>query len=272
MARLTTGGDTAALSKELSDFLLELSIALHKNAIYPAGHPLLENTSSELCRRVEALLKERDSISLGVARHQLIIEGVATDDTNPVLRELALRLHRHHLGAVKFSRGVNEDEIVRMLATVSRDTRQLPRPLGMEGPEVLAQWAHIRLFPLTFAQLQLLDEDGEVPPAEGDDSMKSAGSGSRSAQLWIGLARAALVTDTGARFDDDDERSVDPTVIAQAIEERKRDAAYDQVVVGYMLQINEEIKQKGSREQAALTRRVSQLVGNLSPEALQRLL
>ena len=42
MARLTTGGESAALSKELSDFLLELSIGLHKNAIYPAGHPLLE--------------------------------------------------------------------------------------------------------------------------------------------------------------------------------------------------------------------------------------
>jgi hypothetical protein len=272
MARLTTGGETAALSKELSDFLLELSIALHKNAIYPAGHPLLENTSSELCRRVETLLKERDSLSLGVARHQLIIEGVATDDTNPVLRDLALRLHKHHLGAVKFTRGVAEDEIIQMLATVSRDTRQLPRPLGLEGPEVLAQWAHIRLFPMTFAQLQLLEEEGDAT-VEGDDSMKAAaGTGSRSAQLWIGLARAALVTDTGAKFDDDDERSVDPTIIAHAIEERKRDEAYDQVVVGYMLQINEEIKQKGTREQAALTRRVSQLVGNLSPEALERLL
>jgi hypothetical protein len=272
MARSMTGGESAALSKELSDFLLEFSIALHKNAIYPAGHPLLENTSGEVKRRLEALLKERDSLSLGVARHQLIIEGVATDESNPVLRELATRLHKHHLGAVKFSRGITEEEIVLMLGTVAKDARQLPRPLGLEGPEVLAQWAHIRLFPMTFAQLQLIEESPEGKPAKGDDAMKAQGAGSRSAQLWIGLARASLVSELGVKVDPDDASSVDPKVVAQAIEDNKRDAAYDQVVVGYLLQIAEEVKQKGGREQAALTKRVSQLVGTLSPEALQRLL
>ncbi len=272
MTRSATLGEAAALSKELSDFLLEFSIALHKNAIYPPGHPLLENTSEEVKRRLEALLKERDSLSLGVARQQLIIEGVATDDSNPVLRELATRLHKHHLGAVKFTRGVTEDEIVQMLATVSKDTRNLPRPLGLEGPEVLAQWAHIRLFPMTFAQLQLIEEQPGVVDAEDGDAMKATGTGSRSAQLWIGLARAALVSELGVQVDPDDASSADPKVVAQAIEEHKRDAAYDQVVVGYLLQIAEEVKQKGGREQAALTKRVSQLVGTLSPEALQRLL
>ncbi|MCX5754621.1 MAG: hypothetical protein NTX19_00670 [Gemmatimonadetes bacterium] len=48
----TGAGETStALSRELADFLIELSI--------------------------------------GVARQQLIIEGVATDDSNPVLRDLA---------------------------------------------------------------------------------------------------------------------------------------------------------------------------------------
>ena len=58
-------------------------------------------------------------LSLGVARHQLIIEGMATEENNPVLRDLALRLHRHHLGAVKFSQGVTTDEIADVLATVA---------------------------------------------------------------------------------------------------------------------------------------------------------
>lgn len=272
MARIATAGESAALSRELSDFLIEFSIGLHKNAIYPAGHPLLENTTTDLSARLSALLNERPALSLGVARHQLIIEGVATDEKNPVLRELATRLHKHHLGAVKFSTGVTEDELTDMLATVSVDATRLPRPIGLEGPEVLTQWPHIRLFPLTFAQLQLLEDDPNAEPdAQDGDSMRAAATGSRAAALWVGLARAALVAEV-AKVDPEDASSVDPGRVAQAIETHKRDAAYDQVVVGYLLQIAEELKSKSGRDATALQRRISQLVGQLSPDTLQRLL
>ena len=90
MSRLTTVGESsAALSRDLADFLIELSIGLHKNAIYPPGHPLLESATSGIARRLDALLKDRATLSLGVARHQLIIEGVATEENNPVLGDLA---------------------------------------------------------------------------------------------------------------------------------------------------------------------------------------
>jgi hypothetical protein len=271
MARLTTIGGSAALSRELSDFLIEFSIGLHKNAIYPPGHPLLENTTSELSRRLGVLFADRATLSLGVARNQLIIEGVATDESNPVLRELAMRLHRHHLGAVKFSQGVTEDELNDMLSTVSVDAGRLPRPLGLEDAEVLTQWPHIRLFPLTFAQLQLIEEDPNAE-AGSEDEIRSGAQGSRSAALWVGLARAALVHDLNVKVDPEDADSVDPKVVAHAIEETKRDAAYDQVVVGYLLQIAEELKTKEGKEAAALERRISSLVGTLSPETLQRLM
>ena len=270
MARVGSVGESASLSRELSDFLIEFSIGLQKYAIYPPGHPMLGSTSADLSGRLVTLLKERQSLSLGVARHQLIIEGVATDDANPVLRELATRLHRHQLGAVKFSQGVTETELDDMLATVSVDAGRLPRPLGLESAEVLTQWPHTRLYPMTFAQLQLIEEH---PSADADaDQIKASGAGSRSAALWIGLARAALITDLGVTIDSEDSASTDPAVVARAIEENKRDEAYDQVVVGYLLQIAEELKAKGGRDAAALTKRVSELVGTLSPEALQRLL
>jgi hypothetical protein len=269
MARLTAGGESAALSRELSDFLIAFSIGLHKNAIYPPGHPLLEHTTEELLERLGALLKDRASLSLGVARQQLIIEGVATDEGNPVLRELAMRLHRHHLGAVKFSAGVSEEELTDMLRKVSVDAGRLPRPLGLEEPEVLAQWPNLRLFPMTFAQLQLLDED--ALDAKGDVESPSVSLKSRAASLWIGLARAALVAKSN-QLDTDDPETVNPSRVAEAIESNKRDAAYDQVVVGYLLQIAEELKTKSGREALELRKRVSQLVDELSPERLERLL
>ena len=38
---MDAGKSKATLSRELSDFLVELSIAMQKHAIYPGGHPML---------------------------------------------------------------------------------------------------------------------------------------------------------------------------------------------------------------------------------------
>ena len=83
----------ATLSRELADFLVELSITLNKHAIYPQSHPLLDIAVDGVATRLAMLfVGDRDSLSIGVARRQLIIEGVATDPLNPVLKELAQRL------------------------------------------------------------------------------------------------------------------------------------------------------------------------------------
>jgi hypothetical protein len=267
MSRLTTVGESATLSRELSDFLIEFSIGLHKNAIYPAGHPLRDSAADLIVRRLDALLMERPTLSLGVARHQLIIEGVATEENNPVLRDLALRLHRHHLGAVKFSQGVTGEEVSDVLATLAVEAGRRPRPLGLENEDVLSQWPHIRLFPLTFEQLQLLEEEESE-----EDKAEMRGSRSRAAQLWIGLARAALASELDEDKDLNAADSVDPVVVAKAIDDHKRDAAYDQVVVGYLLQIAEELKAKGGKEAAALQKRISRLVSTLQPETLHNLM
>ena len=158
-SQFAAAGESAALSRELADFLIEFSIALHKNAIYPSGHPLLLTAVRGLSLRIGALLKdEKATLSIGVARRQLIIEGVATDPNHPLLRELAQRLHRHHLGAVRFAFGITNDELTNFLATVAIDASRLDMPLGLGDPDVLQQWPHARLFPLTFEQLELLDD------------------------------------------------------------------------------------------------------------------
>ena len=123
-----TSGESAALSRDLADFLIELSIALHKNAIYPSGHPLLSGAVDALVLRLVRLLQDRTSLSLGVARQQLIIEGVVTAASNSLLRDLAQRLHRHHLGAVKFLRGVGREEVADLLKTIAADAERSVTP------------------------------------------------------------------------------------------------------------------------------------------------
>ena len=44
-------GERATLSRDLADFLIELSIALHKHAMYPEGHPSLAPAAAGVTRR-----------------------------------------------------------------------------------------------------------------------------------------------------------------------------------------------------------------------------
>ena len=92
--------ERATLSRDLNEFLIELSIALHRQSMYPTGHPALIPAVESVIRRAERLLEERPQIAFGVARRQLVIDGVTTDPDQPVLRRLADTLHRHHIGAV----------------------------------------------------------------------------------------------------------------------------------------------------------------------------
>jgi hypothetical protein len=266
-----TKPSVATLSRELSDFLVEFSITLNKHVIYPLKHPLLDVAIDGVANRLALLFDEnRDALSIGVARRQLIIEGVATDPHNPVLKELAQKLHNHHVGALKFIRGIEREELAEVLRDLSTDAVRTEKPIGHDLDRVGDLWEHVRFFPLTYDRLQLIEDDGSAEPPSPDQM--AAG---RSTQLWIGLARAALVSDTSAGSaepKDSDNQSLEPATVARAIDEHQREDAYDQVIVGYLLQIGEELRSADGPEAAGLQRRVSRLVGSLKESTLEKLL
>src|SRR5262249_21476446 len=162
---------------------------------------------------------------------------------------LAEKLHRHHIGAVVFDRGVRTEEIVGMMRLVGPDREKTARPLGLGDPEVLRQWPFVRPYPLTYEQLELIG-DPYKDDAEEEDAKDR---GTRSAQLWIGLARAALATE--GRTEEGQPESTEPTVVARAINEHPEAKAYDQVIVGYLLQLAQELKQEGGAGSSAVRRR-----------------
>jgi hypothetical protein len=264
-----TGAAAAtALSRELRDFLIRFSIALHRFAMYPNDHPSLEPTVDQVIGLVSELLYAKSTLALGVARTQLVIEGVATDPKNPVLLELAQRLHRHHLGAITFERGVGTAELYAFLQIVARDPDHSGGPVGLRPDFKDMRWPHITAHPLNYERLRFLE--GDAPRDETDDARVTR---TRAAQLWLGLARAALASGPADQDDKDDELAdVDPAVVARAIDGRQRDGAYDQVIVGYMLQIADELKAGQTSESGALRRRVSDLVSSLDRQTLARLL
>ena len=252
------------LSRDLSTFLVEFSIALHKNQMYPPGHPHLNTALVGFNDRIHTLLASRPSISIGVARKQLVIEGVATDPENPLLRELALKLHRHQLGAVKIMPAVQDFEVAEFLALLVQDPYLSTEPLGRPASGDLRRWENIWLFPLAYDQLELIEGSEEDGAATGPADR------GRGGQLWVGLASAALASDGQEAHPAP--ASADPSEVARAIDDHHGEKTYDQVIVGYMLQIADEIKTDPNPEGSALNRRVSRLVNSLRPETLKRLL
>ena len=247
----------ASLSGELSDFLIEFSAALQKHAMYPPGHPVLGPSAESVISRLSVLLASHGSLSIGVAREQLIIEGVATDSTHALLRSLADRLHHHELGAISFAEGVAPTEIAEVLELISTEPERTGRPLGREPEEVLKGRAHVRLHPVRYDSLKLRNGSGRSV------------SGDSGVHLWIGLAQAALAARQEA---ESEERSYDPSEVARAIDENSGESAYDQVIIGYMVQIAGDLKDSNPLEENDLRERFSTLLGKLKPETLQRLL
>src|SRR5690242_17317368 len=208
----SAGAEMATLPKELADFLMELAVALHKHAIYPPGHPLLDQAVDSVHGTLTRLLFDRPALSIGVARRQLIIEGVATDSSHPVLAELAGKLHRHHLGAVKFLPGLNRAELSDMLSVVGLEAQRDAKPIGFQRELMKSRWERVKLYPLSYDRLELLDEDD----SEREKDKESEKLRGQAAQLWIGLARAAVASDIATRSEED---VTAPEVVAQAIED-----------------------------------------------------
>jgi len=252
--------DQKVLARELGEFLVELSVALHRHSMYPSGHPALAPAIEAVARRADRLLQDRPVIAVGVARRQLIIEGVATDPNQPALRRLAEGLHQHHIGAISIGRGVEPHEFGgALLALASEIERE--GPLGLKSDRQQIEWPHLRLHPLTFDGLALVDD----APFEG-----RAGDGSKPStdvELWIGLARAALSAD-----DAGGDVETGPTAVAKAIDSHPRAEAYDQAIVGYLFQIAGELNTASGRKVEELRKRTAQLIGSLRPETLNRLL
>jgi hypothetical protein len=245
----------AALGRSLSDFLVEFSIVLHNRSMYPDDHPQLRSAADRFVHRLETLLESRDSITLGVAQHQLLVDGVATDPENALLRDLARRLHRHQLTAIRFDRGATLGEIDDLLGALCTDPARGPGPLGQRADRI-EHWEHLRLTAVDYRRLSFREEsllDRDEPPRGPDD-------------LWLALARL-----TGGEGRDG-EATEDSPVVARAIEAHVGEVAYDRVVLDYLTRIAEEMSGRLSPAEDRLRQRVSALISNLDPQRLRQLL
>ncbi len=261
MAELTTASPTqerAVLPRDVAVFLPLLGIALHKITAYPEKHPLLGNAIEAVSGHLRSVLVNRPFLLLGIARSQLLVEGLATDPDNPVLKELAQRLHRHQIGAIKFTGGVTPAELTDMLKLLSGDART--QPVGSRLSEFDDRWEHIRLFPPAYDRIELTEDGSQRLGEQGSGADTSVG------RLWMGLAAAAIAKE-GAP-----ELHTDPRAIAKALNEQMRgDGEQAKRVVSILLGLSRELRLSHGGEAAMLKERLSTLLNHMTPDTLKEL-
>lgn len=261
MADLATAAPTqhrAVLPRDLAVFLPLFGIAVHKVTTYPEGHPMLGSAIEAALGHLRLALINRPSLLVGVARQQLLVEGYATDPDNPVLRELAQRLHRHQLGALKFIPGVTVEEFTSMLRALATDARL--QPLGSRLSDFDEQWESLRLFLPAYDRLEMAGSDGAM--RTGDQGIPGQGAANR---LWLGLANAALIRE-GAP-----ELHADPEAIARALNQERVNPDRAKKVVSYLLGLSRELRLAQGAEAQALSDKLGTLLNHLTPDTLREL-
>jgi hypothetical protein len=258
VTRISAAQGRLVLSRELSEFLMDLLGAHQRHLMYPEGHPLLEPSVKNVLRRLEAIFLERDSLAIGISPNQLLIAGIPTDPNHPVLRDLAGRLHRANIGALKFYRGVSQLEIVGFLRVL---TAEIAPGAEAQHDEPRGQWPNIRLFPLSYDYLALLEEERE----EEADPKRAEGWAGR---LWLSLARAAL----GELAPDSIIENAEPEAIAEAFEKAAPDTARDERVIQSLGEFLSAFQGRGRTEALEMQRQLARMVGALKGSTRERLL
>jgi hypothetical protein len=240
------------VDRDLSAFLVQLSIAIHKSATYPPGHPLAAAAVDVALKSLTELLRQRPVLALGVTRTQIVIDGESTDATHPVLRELAQRLYRCQLGGLSFSLGLDAEELTGVLRAMSGDAA------GLAAADP-ATWPHIGLHALAFDQLRLANGDGDGGAGEGQGDDKLS-------RLWADLVGAALGLGSEAAT------HADPQLLAAAIDARAGEKGFAQTVTRQLLALSRQTRIGGGQDNRMVSKQLPELLASIKPETLHRLL
>jgi hypothetical protein len=128
------------LPRELGEFLIELSIGVHRYAMYPLGHPSLEPVADNIMARLSVLFRKRSSLGIGVADRQLL-RGVTSAEVQSLLRALAAEVDRGG------------------------------DPIGLTPLEMQPKWAHAELHPVGYEDLEF--RAAELAGKESADRAKA---------------------------------------------------------------------------------------------------
>lgn len=246
------GTETEAMRAPVVELLLEVSIGVHRHAMYPAGHPSLKPVAAETLQRLTRALGEGDSLRLGVLRDRFIEGDAHSDPRHPILSELAARIHDHEVASIEFRRGVSAAELRDLLRLLAPEVERGAPPLGTLPADRRPNWPHITVDVLHYDALVL--------------AQSGAPEDARTADLWRALVRSAS---SGASTGDGHATGAS---IAAAVRERADDPLQMSLVAGYLGPLLEALGPESDDASDGVREELAGFLVALGPEARADLL
>ena len=226
----------------IQQFLLQFTGTLNRRRAYAATHPMVVTAEERLLECANALLAAEESLALGVARDELLINGEPYVTKSTYARELATKLHRRGVGAITFERGLLLTQLSDALTWLASEKDFLPfAPTRAGGVRITTiGYDHLVLddsiasaeasVSTLWRTLAALAESGvavvDGPSAPPGATGRGAGAGS-----------GAIGTGSGSGTG----RSVEAAVNAQGVDEVMEQAIDDAVVQGSATYVDGEL-------------------------------
>lgn len=160
------GGNLPLDAKLLSDAVIELNISRRSVSLYPPDHPIVEESLKKAFAYLQQLFELRAEITLGVAKDALFVDEYQLDRRNPVFKEFSLSLHAKALAAVKFRKGLSQNELLAFHSLITRDDALVGKTLITASKS--GNMPHIELTPIDFSMFGFVESEQRADGTAGE--------------------------------------------------------------------------------------------------------
>ena len=102
------------------DLLRRLAAAIRGAQLYAPGHPLVTRSVTSLLETLATAHQYMPSVTIGIVGEDLVVGDIPIRDAASTMSELMRRVQQAGIERIVIDRGVQSDEIVRLVETVSR--------------------------------------------------------------------------------------------------------------------------------------------------------
>ncbi len=159
----------------LVTFIGELNILARHVTAYPEGHPVIDAAARKALHALEELLTEQETVTLGVAKEELLVDAQVLEPRTPASRHYARLLFAHGVAALSIRQGLGSDELIRFTQLIRLKPAQLSEQGGLA--RVLAETGgkSIEVHLVDYQSFHATDQEQVRPPTDGaapEDSAK----------------------------------------------------------------------------------------------------
>jgi len=134
----------------IQQLLMQFTGTLNRRRAYAATHPMVREAEERLLVIAHGILTSGESLSIGVARSELLINGTLYETKGSFARELARRLHRRGVGDVLLEPTVTIEQLRAAVSWLASDPESVAGKPPANGG--------VRITMLEYDRLVLTDE------------------------------------------------------------------------------------------------------------------